>query len=319
MFLNLSSVKAYAVDYFYNMESFSSPIMLYVDGSSIGDYKNPASGLSVYHFSNGAKSVTENIHFVFKSSWDIARDMDHFDYYFYSIIDCPNSMTFTIDAFEISYFEANAGDRIYYTLDNPVISAYNGRFDGDKYTGYTVLVKLPEDYRQAIASVRLLGSGSISANLDFSLFLVQVEKGSDTAALNSIIDAINQQTDDINNKIDEVLTPEGENNLGDAVDQITDQVHENLGALGFAHDTVENFIGLFNEEPPAPIINVPPLKMKIKGVEHQFFNGYQYDFRSMEDNGLSVLVGAVRTAGTLVLWWAFLQYCLKEFERFFRR
>lgn len=89
------------------------------------------------------------------------------------------------------------------------------------------------------------------------------------------------------------------------IDNVNDQIAENFGALGFAHDTVENFISLFNEDPPDPVITVPPLKMKIQGVEHQFFNGYQYDFRDMETGGLSVLVGAARTAGTLVLWWAF--------------
>lgn len=105
--------------------------------------------------------------------------------------------------------------------------------------------------------------------------------------------------------------------LDQTIDNVNDQIAENFGALGFAHDTVENFISLFNDDPPDPVITVPPLKMKIQGVEHQFFNGYQYDFRDMETGGLSVLVGAARTAGTLVLWWAFLQYCLKEFNSFF--
>ena len=166
--------------------------------------------------------------------------------------------------------------------------------------------------------VELKAPLSTSGRQDWAFYLLDITESSDSE-VNQIVAAIQDQTGQIKDKIDEVLTPEGENNLGDYVDQITDQVDDNLGALGFAHDTVENFIGLFNEEPPAPVISVPPLKIKIKGVEHQFFNGYEYDIRTLESGPLNFLIEAVRFSCSAVLWWAFLAYCLDEFEDLFRR
>lgn len=339
MFLNLSSVKVYA----YTGDGATVFPLIWHNEPSIyirqfGNYSNVlyngngglVTNQNAYSFSNNKLTNVGTIDFVkFNSQLDFNFAPSVYDYYVVltlnSIVSNSSDFYYDLNSVIFNYVDnLNQYGNIY--LQN--LSVYT-HSDTDSM-GLTVIGQLPASTNTDLYGLSLTTNSpaNVGSNLRLEGFIVAFAKGSDVG-VNQIVTAINNQTsslsgaigsaaDQVTDKIDEVLTPEGENNLGEYVDQITDQIDENLGALGFAHDTVENFIGLFNEEPPAPVISVPPLKMKINGVEHQFFNGYEYDIRTLEAGPLNFLIQAVRFACSCILWWAFLSYCFDEFDELFR-
>lgn len=254
---------------------------------------------------------------------DFVYAPDVYKYYFvFTVYSAGDTFTFYPDSVSLGQYTCTDG------TSNVVYSQTYMNFDGFHFDagdrlGFSVVAELPSNLDNAsISNFHFydFSTGSFATWAYIQPLIISVPVGSSSDSdLSAIVSAIQDQTDEILSKFDEVLTPDGDHNFDAAVDNINDQINENMGALGFAHDTVTQFADLFTETPGAPVITVPPLKMSIKGQEYEFFHGYSYDFRSMETGPLAVLIGAVRTTGTIALWLAFLYYCNNEFNNFFRR
>lgn len=117
-----------------------------------------------------------------------------------------------------------------------------------------------------------------------------------------VIDAINGQYDG------------NGSDLG--VESITPEVELKLGVLGFASDTLIQFVDLFNSENVnGTSLTFPAFSIDVEGQTYQVWNDYTFDLNTLYEE-FSFLIDTVRTILTLFVWIAVFNYLVKEYERF---
>ena len=211
---------------------------------------------------------------------------------------------------------------------------------------YSIIAKLPfiedEGYGSIPCGFRIeLGgnyAGDLPANLMFDGLIIAVSKGTNFEdAASAIVAAINNQTSELGSQLSGIANQlsQSEKNLLSKLDEIYSK-DVDVSELNSLYDMVlpaisqqsetlyapvtfmEEFVGLFNETPPEPVLTVPPLSMKIKGTNYQFFNGYTYNLKSMEQGPLNVLIQAMRTAIGFVLFLRIIQFLQKTHDDIFK-
>lgn len=138
---------------------------------------------------------------------------------------------------------------------------------------------------------------------------------------NSVVDAINNQTDEINknhdetmHKIDDVtdFDEQEQSDLTGAVDGASDQINAKLGILSFGDHVLDQFIGIFDAAAGSPGITLPGFSIEVDGVQHVVWTDQVFDLSSIEDK-FGPLMTAVHFATSFLVYAALVMYVQKIF------
>lgn len=136
-----------------------------------------------------------------------------------------------------------------------------------------------------------------------------------------VVDAINNQTGEINknhdetmNKIDDVtdFDDQEQSDLTGAVDGASDQINEKLGILSFGDHVLNQFIGIFDAAAGSPGITLPGFSIEVDGVQHVVWTDQVFDLSSIEDK-FGPLMTAVHFATSFLVYAALVMYVQKIF------
>lgn len=136
-----------------------------------------------------------------------------------------------------------------------------------------------------------------------------------------VVDAINNQTDDMNknhdetmDKIDDVtdFDDKEQSDLTGAVDGASDQINEKLGILSFGDHVLDQFIGIFDAAAGSPGITLPGFSIEVDGVQHVVWTDQVFDLSSIEDK-FGPLMTAVHFATSFLVYAALVMYVQKIF------
>lgn len=136
-----------------------------------------------------------------------------------------------------------------------------------------------------------------------------------------VVDAINNQTDDMNknhdetmDKIDDVtdFDDQEQSDLTGAVDGASDQINEKLGILSFGDHVLDQFIGIFDAAAGSPGITLPGFSIEVDGVQHVVWTDQVFDLSSIEDK-FGPLMTAVHFATSFLVYAALVMYVQKIF------
>lgn len=136
-----------------------------------------------------------------------------------------------------------------------------------------------------------------------------------------VVDAINNQTGEINknhdetmDKIDDVTDFDGQeqSDLTGAVDGASDQINEKLGILSFGDHVLDQFIGIFDAAAGSPGITLPGFSIEVDGVQHVVWTDQVFDLSSIEDK-FGPLMTAVHFATSFLVYAALVMYVQKIF------
>lgn len=141
---------------------------------------------------------------------------------------------------------------------------------------------------------------SVNATQAYGYYL---NSNSEQATTQDVIDTINGQWE-----------MNDDENLG--VDSIVPEVENKLGVLGFASDTLIQFVDLFNpSNANGTTLTFPAFTINVDGQSYQVWNDITYDLNTLYQH-FSFLIDTVRTILTLFVWIAVFNYLVKEYERF---
>lgn len=136
-----------------------------------------------------------------------------------------------------------------------------------------------------------------------------------------VVDAINNQTDEMNknhdetmDKIDDVtdFDDQEQSDLTGAVDGASDQINEKLGILSFGDHVLDQFIGIFDAAAGSPGITLPGFSIEVDGVQHVVWTDQVFDLSSIEDK-FGPLMTAVHFATSFLVYAALVMYVQKIF------
>lgn len=136
-----------------------------------------------------------------------------------------------------------------------------------------------------------------------------------------VVDAINNQTDDMNknhdetmDKIDDVtdFDDQEQSDLTGAVDGASDQINEKLGILSFGDHVLDQFIGIFDAAAGSPGITLPGFSIEVNGVQHVVWTDQVFDLSTIEDK-FGPLMTAVHFATSFLVYAALVMYVQKIF------
>lgn len=127
-------------------------------------------------------------------------------------------------------------------------------------------------------------------------------------------DSSQATTQDVIDTINDQWSMDDNENLG--VADLVPEVEEKLGVLGFASDTLIQFVDLFNPDNiNGTGLTFPAFSIDVQGESYQVWSDYTYDLNTLYDD-FSFLIDTVRTILTLFVWIAVFNYCVKSYERF---
>lgn len=159
-------------------------------------------------------------------------------------------------------------------------------------------------------------SGVTSVDLQVQDFTITAVYDDD-----DIVDAINNQTDDMNqnhqdtmDKIDDVtdFDDQEQSDLTGAVDGASDQINEKLGILSFGDHVLDQFIGIFDAAAGSPGITLPGFSIEVDGVQHVVWTDQVFDLSTIEDK-FGPLMTAVHFATSFLVYAALVMYVQKIF------
>lgn len=136
-----------------------------------------------------------------------------------------------------------------------------------------------------------------------------------------VVDAINNQTGEINknhdetmDKIDDVtdFDDQEQSDLTGAVNGASDQINEKLGILSFGDHVLDQFIGIFDAAAGSPGITLPGFSIEVDGVQHVVWTDQVFDLSSIEDK-FGSLMTAVHFATSFLVYAALVMYVQKIF------
>lgn len=149
--------------------------------------------------------------------------------------------------------------------------------------------------------------------------VITIADGQDPTEL---LEAINKQTEDMNNnhqetmdKIDDVtdFDEQEQSGMTGQVDDVKSQLDEKLGILSFADTVIGNFIGLFKETSEKPGLVFPGFDIQVDGATYTVWEDTTFDL-SIIDTGFADLMAAVRFATSFLVYAALFMYVQKIFS-----
>lgn len=166
-----------------------------------------------------------------------------------------------------------------------------------------------------------LGGSTFVINTNSDASSIRITSLRIEATDNAIVDAINNQTDDMNknhdetmDKIDDVtdFDDQEQSDLTGAVDGASDQINEKLGILSFGDHVLDQFIGIFDAAVGSPGITLPGFSIEVDGVQHVVWTDQVFDLSSIEDK-FGPLMTAVHFATSFLVYAALVMYVQKIF------
>lgn len=137
-----------------------------------------------------------------------------------------------------------------------------------------------------------------------------------------VVDAINNQTGEINknhdetmDKIDDVTdfdsTEQGQ--MSGDVDDVKNSFNEKLGILSFADSIFDQFFGLFETDNKKPGLVLPAFSIEVQNTSYKVWDKQTFDL-SQIDGWFSGLMTAVRFATSFLIYAALIMYIQKIFS-----
>lgn len=137
-----------------------------------------------------------------------------------------------------------------------------------------------------------------------------------------VVDAINNQTDDINknhdetmDKIDDVTdfdnTEQGQ--MSGDVDDVKNSFNEKMGILSFADSIFDQFFGLFETDNKKPGLVLPAFSIEVQNTLYTVWDEQTFDLSQL-DGWFSGLMTAVRFATSFLIYAALIMYIQKIFS-----
>ena len=137
-----------------------------------------------------------------------------------------------------------------------------------------------------------------------------------------VVDAINNQTGEINknhdetmDKIDDVTdfdsTEQGQ--MSGDVDDVKNSFNEKLGILSFADSIFDQFFGLFETDNKKPGLVLPAFSIEVQNTSYKVWDKQTFDL-SQIDGWFSGLMTAVRFATSFLIYAALVMYIQKIFS-----
>lgn len=137
-----------------------------------------------------------------------------------------------------------------------------------------------------------------------------------------VVDAINNQTADMNKNHDETMdkiddvTDFDQNEQGQMsgdVDDVKNSFDEKLGILSFADSIFDQFFGLFETDNKKPGLVLPAFSIKVQNTSYKVWDDQTFDL-SQIDGWFSGLMTAVRFATSFLIYAALVMYIQKIFS-----
>lgn len=136
-----------------------------------------------------------------------------------------------------------------------------------------------------------------------------------------VVDAINNQTGEINKNHDETMgkiddvtdfDEQEQSDLTGAVDGASDQIKDKLGILSFGDHVLDHFFGIFDAVSGSPGITLPGFSIEVDGVQHVVWTDQVFDLSTIEDK-FGPLMTAVHFATSFLVYAALVMYVQKIF------
>lgn len=136
-----------------------------------------------------------------------------------------------------------------------------------------------------------------------------------------VVDAINNQTGEINKNHDETMgkiddvtdfDEQEQSDLTGAVDGASDQIKDKLGILSFGDHVLDQFFGIFDAVSGSPGITLPGFSIEVDGVQHVVWTDQVFDLSMIEDK-FGPLMTAVHFATSFLVYAALVMYVQKIF------
>ena len=221
LLIPIFSFRSYAYDFFYNsvypenMSCFLQSNVTLNSGSPIPNNR------FFYEFANTSASGVNYLVATFYPTWDIAFNTDSFDYYVNIYMDSSSSDSFTFFPNKISVRRMTSSSYIDTQLNESLFNDFTGKSDSGDSKGFHILAKLPDDFNYSIRGFNIVdsSSGSVPSNLNFAVTIIQAQKDSTLDAVQKIVNAIDNQTDELGNRIDET---------NDLVENGTEETQDNV-------------------------------------------------------------------------------------------
>lgn len=288
-----------------------------------------------YEFNNVSAAGVNYLVATFYPTWDIAFNTDSFDYYVNIYIDSSSADSFTFFPDKISVRRLTASSYLDTQLREALFNDFYGKSDSGDSKGFHILAKLPDNFNFSIRGFNIVDStnGTIPANLNLSVTIIQAQKDSTLEYVQSIIDAIEEQTDTLGNKLDNVedsvnqaaddITKSIENQYsGDpetkfSIDDVISQHNEKMGVLSFGSDVMVQFLDLFQSANAGTAeLTLPGFNITVQNVEYQVWPDYSFNFNQI-DEWVPGLMSIVRVILPAFVWLKVLGYCISVFEKNF--
>ena len=145
-----------------------------------------------------------------------------------------------------------------------------------------------------------------------------VVSGDDSA---SILEAIKNQTDDINqnhqetmDKIDEQYNTDSSGEINSGVQDAADSAAESMGIVSYADSIIEQFLGLFDASAAGIAqLTLPAFAITTNEGTYEVWDEHVFSFESLEES-FSGLLSVVRFATSLLVWGALVLYLQRVWD-----
>ena len=186
-------------------------------------------------------------------------------------------------------------------------------FDGN-YASFSFTPKKDYSLSDIGLYFHIVGQSNIKLQLQ-SLTVTAVYDNDD------VVDAINNQTGEINKNHDETMgkiddvtdfDEQEQSDLTGAVDGASDQIKDKLGILSFGDHVLDQFFGIFDAVSGSPGITLPGFSIEVDGVQHVVWTDQVFDLSTIEDK-FGPLMTAVHFATSFLVYAALVMYVQKIF------
>lgn len=91
-----------------------------------------------------------------------------------------------------------------------------------------------------------------------------------------------------------------------------------MGVLSFLGESTYILLDVFDPAGvPEPVLEFPAFDLEVSGRSYKVWDSVEFDFTVLDDY-LGGFMNVVRSVTTLMVWLAVINYCIKQFENFWR-
>lgn len=242
LLIPLFTVRSFAFDFFYNTIVTDFMQMRLEANVSLNSGSVSPNEAYYYNFSNNSATGIRFFNTIFLATWDVMFDNVNYDYYVSLIVDSQSDDSFSFRPDRINVRRLNDDGSINDSrMEDFHIYEYNGWNTGGRSKGYRILAKFPDSFGYSIRGFSMLNDnlGSLPSNINVSVVIIQTNKDSSAEMVNAIVQAINNQTDDLGGRID---------GTNDRIDETNDLIQDGDKGTQSAITDFNEVFEDFNEE-----------------------------------------------------------------------